>query len=58
MSWILSAEGQAHLKREKTIEAVILEQLESYRDELTSSQRKLIAHQCAREAARRISESE
>jgi hypothetical protein len=36
------------------IEAVILEQLDSFKEELTAPERKLIAHQCALESARRI----
>lgn len=36
------------------IEAVMLEQLAAFKNELTISQRKLIAHQSAMESARRI----
>ena len=36
------------------IEAVILEQLVDYREELTSGQMKLIASECSREAVRRL----
>ena len=37
-----------------TIEAVILEQLASFKDDLSKSDMKLIAVQCSREAARRM----
>jgi hypothetical protein len=40
------------------IETVILQQLHSFEEDLTGSQRKLIAHQSAMEAARRICSSE
>lgn len=55
MSWILSKEGQSsYLKATGIIEKAIVEELMAFREELTEGQIKLIAHEAAREAAKRL----
>jgi hypothetical protein len=51
---VLSKKDEARERMVSTIETVIAIQLKEFREELTESQRKLIAYQCAREAARRL----